>query len=129
MVFSQKKLNVFNFGPNIKQWVKALCNVASSCISVNGQYSQWFGIQRGVRQGHPLSPYLYLICAEILSLIIRNNNIIKDIRLKEKDVLLSQFADDTSLCLDCSEESFREAINTLKQFSHMSGLRVNEEKT
>ena len=44
-------------------------------------------------------------------------------------MLLSQFADDTSLCLDGSEESFREAINTLKQFCQTSGLNVNDEKT
>ena len=46
--FLQKALNVFNVGPGIKQWVKTLYTLASSCISVNGQYSQWFGIQRGV---------------------------------------------------------------------------------
>ena len=56
--FLEKALNVFNFGPNIKQWVKAVYNLASSYIFLNCQLSQWFRIQRGARQGDYLSPYL-----------------------------------------------------------------------
>ena len=98
-------------------------------ISVNGQSSSWFSIQRGVRQGDPCSPYIYLICAEILSLMIRQSSKIKGIKLKEREALLSQFADDTTLCLDGSEESFKEAINILKIFSQISGLKMNNDKT
>ena len=44
-------------------------------------------------------------------------------------VLLSQFADDTTLCLDGSEESFKESIQTLKKFALFSGLKLNNDKT
>ena len=80
--FLEEARNVFNVGPDIKQWVKTLYNLASSCILVNGQYSQCFRIQRVVSQRDPLSPYLYLIGADILSLMIRQNNNINGIRLR-----------------------------------------------
>ena len=44
-------------------------------------------------------------------------------------VLLSQFADDTTLCLDVSEESFKESIQTLKKFAFFCGLKLNNDKT
>ena len=122
-------LEYFNFGPDFIQWIKTLYNNISSCVAVNGQYTDWFPIQRGVRQGDPSSPYLYLICAEVLSLMIRNNRSIKGINLKEKENLLVQFADDTTLCLDGTQESFTAAINTITKFARMSGLKVNQQKT
>ena len=127
--FIQKSLDFFNFGPDIKRWIKTLYNKANSCVQVNGQYSDWFNIERGVRQGDPSSPYLYLICAEILSLMIRTNDEIKGIKMKDKEFLLSQFADDTSLGLDGSERSFTAAIHTFDRFSLISGLHMNCDKT
>ena len=127
--FIEKALNFFNFPNNIISWFKILYKKANSCVSFNGQYSNWFKLHRGCRQGDPISPYLYLICAEILSLMIRQNKDIKGITLRDKDVLLSLFADDTTLYLDGSEKSFTEAIKMLDIFSKISGLKVNNDKT
>ena len=45
-----KKLQTFlNFGPDIKLWVKAFYGSTSTCVLVNGHYSSWFNIGRGVR--------------------------------------------------------------------------------
>ena len=128
-VFIEKALKFFNFPNNIIVWFKIMYENANSCVSFNGQYSSWFKLYRGCRQGDPISPYLYLICAEILSLMIRQNKRIKGITLREKEVLLSLFADDTTLFLDGSEESFTEAIKMLDTFSKISGLKVNNDKT
>ena len=77
--FIQIALEFFNFGPEIRRWIKTFYNNASTCVQVNGNYSSWFNIGRGVRQGDPLSPYLYLICADKLSTMIRENSKIKGI--------------------------------------------------
>lgn len=45
------------------------------------------------------------------------------------EVLLSQFEDDTTLCLDSSEESFNKSIQTNKKFAFISRLKMNNEKT
>jgi exonuclease III len=127
--FIQKALSFFNFGPDIINWVETFYKNANTCVTVNGHYSGWFNIGRGVRQGDPLSPYLYLICAETLLLMLRENVNIGGIRVNEGEILLSQFADDTTVCLDGSEESFCEAIRVLEAFTTFSGLKMNTEKT
>ena len=127
--FIQKSLEFFKFPNSIILWFKTMYQGANSCVSFNGQYSRWFEIRRGCRQGDPASPYFYLICAEILSLMIRTNKNIKGMKLKDYSALLSLFADDTTLYLDGSEESFTEAINTLDTFARLSGLKINNEKT
>ena len=37
----------------------------------------WFSIERGCRQDEPVSPYLFILCGEILALIIRNETAVK----------------------------------------------------
>lgn len=127
--FLQRCLEFFHFDPDLIRWIKTFYSDISTCIAINGQYSGWFSIERGVRQGDPCSPYLYLICAEILSLMIRSNKLIKGITLKDKENLLSQFADDTTFCLDGSEKSFSETVVILMKFAHISGLKINFDKS
>ena len=127
--FIEKALVFFGFPENIVHWFKTLYHNPTSCITFNGQYSKWFKLERGCRQGDPISPYLYLICAEIMSLMFRKNENIKGIKLKEEETLLSLFADDTTLFLDGSENSFQNTFNVLDAFSSMSGLKVNNDKT
>ena len=60
----------------------------NSCVHVNGQSSQWFDVKRGTRQGDPLSPYLFLICAELLASVIRQNENIHGINIVDEEILL-----------------------------------------
>ena len=127
--FIYKVLNFFNFGPGIKKWLTVFYNDIKSCVIVNGQASQWFNISRGCRQGDPLSPYIFILCAEILALTIRKNKNIKGIMVGEKEFLNIQYADDTSLLLDATEKSLRYALLVLKFYAKASGLHINIEKT
>ena len=128
-VFIRKALHFFNFPKTIVDMFNTLYHNPSSCITFNGQYSNWFKLGRGCRQGDPISPYLYLICAEIMSLMFRKNNNIKGIKVRDNETLISLFADDTTLFLDGSKESFEEAIHILDNFSAISGLKINNDKT
>ena len=127
--FIDKTLDYFNFGPSIKKWIKLLQKGAQSCILQNGHISDSFTLQRGCRQGDPISPYIFILCVEILGKMIRNDKNMQGIKINNKEFKLSQYADDTQIFLDGSENSLRQLMLILKKFYHMSGLKVNEDKT
>ena len=62
-------------------------------MHVNGQYSHWFHVKRDTRHGDVLSPYLFLICAELLASMIRQNENIHGINILDEEILLSKFAE------------------------------------
>ena len=127
--FIQKTLVSFGFGPSIVQWFKTFYCGSESCILNNGWASNFFPVHRGVRQGCPLSPYLFILSAEILAKKIRKDSDIKGLTVKQNEIKISQYADDTTLILDGSEKSLSEALRVLDGFSKISGLRLNKKKT
>ena len=127
--FIMKVLDYFNFGNSIKSWVGLFQKGSETCILQNGFMSNFFSLRRGCRQGDPISPYLFILCAEILGKMVRKNKEIKCISINGKEYKLSQYADDTQLILDGKEKSLKAALNLLKQFYIMSGLKINVDKT
>ena len=127
--FIEKTLSFYNFGASIKSWIKLFYSGITSCIQNNGWSSDFFQLGRGVRQGCPLSPYLFILCVEILANAIRNNDGIKGICISDSECKLSQYADDTTLILDGSDNSVNTSLKLLDSFAELSGLNVNYEKT
>ena len=125
--FMIKCLEKFNFGKDILTWVKTLYNDVSSCVINNGTTCQYFKIGKGARQGDPLSPYLFIICVEMLAIAIRSNKIIKGIHMGE-EFKLTQFADDLT-CLLSDIQSGKELFKLINKFEICSGLKLNISKT
>jgi hypothetical protein len=127
--FINKTLNFFNFGDEFKRWIKILYGDISSCVVNNGWTTETVKPTRGVRQGCPLSPYLFIICAEIFAIDIRANVNVKGIKIGEDEHKIIQFADDTVLVLKYEQQTLQTACELLRKFSIVSGLRINLEKT
>ena len=91
--------------------------------------SEFFNLKRGCRQGDPISPYIFILCAEILGQMIRKDKTIKGIKINGEEFKLSQYADDTQLFLDGNEDSLKQSLVMLNTYYKMSGLKINVEKT
>ena len=70
-----------------------------------------------------------MLCAEILSHVIREKNDIKGIMVYDKEVKLSQYADATTIYLRGDRESLCGVMRVLDWFKKISGLAINRDKT
>ena len=127
--FITKTLRNFNFGISTINWIKSLQIGSSSKILQNGNFLNKINLERGCRQGDPVSPYLFVLAAETLAEAIRSNKEIKGITLYRQEHKISLYADDTTLGLQPTENDIRNCMQTLKEFEQVSGLKVNKEKT
>ena len=126
--FLHAMLGKYNFGPSFKKWVTTIYKNISSCIINSGTTSQQFSLERGVRQGDPLSPYLFILVVELLSSKIKQNKDIRGININNEVIKLQQFADDTT-CVLQDIESAKLFLSEVERFGSFSGLRLNKEKT
>ena len=127
-MFLQKVLVAFGFGPIFCKWVKIIYNKAQSCV-FNGHVSTaYFYIQKGVRQGDPLSAYLFLLCIEILARAIRSDSAIHGVPFDDIHVKQILYADDMSLFVH-DIESFNRLNSLFTSFADISGLKMNRDKT
>ena len=102
-------------------------NIQSYVIN-NGMASDYFTLERGVRQGDPLSPYLFILAVESLAISIRQNVDIKGIKIGNHEVKLLQYADDTTAILS-DENSAKTLFQELQVFKNFSGLEIHSSKT
>ena len=80
-------LKSFNFGLNFIHWVQTFYRKIQSCVINNGLSSEYFNLEREVRQGAPLSPYLFVVTVtiETLAIPIPQNKNIKGISIGNEE--------------------------------------------
>ena len=98
-------------------------------MNVNGWFSKTIEIQRGVKQGDPCSPYIFILCAEVFAEYIRKCNDIKGICIDKNEYKISMAADDTNIFIDYCEKSLNAVLRALERFSMLSGLKINFDKS
>lgn len=118
-----------------RKWIKDCVTTATASVLVNGSPTDEFSLQRGLRQGDPLSPFLFLLAAEGLSVMMKSmvaNNIFSGFGVGASNsmkVSHLQFADDTLLIGEKSWANVRALRAVLSLFASISGLKVNYHKS
>lgn len=126
--FLFRVLESFNLGDNFLSWIRTLYRSTESCILNRGFSTGWFSFQRGIRQGCPISPFLFVLAVERLADALRSDESIEGIDLLSSHTKLLQFADDSNLFMK-NERSLLNALSTIDRFRQYSGLSLNLSKT
>ena len=92
--FWYKILDYFNFGPISKHYIDLLYTSPECCVTNNGFHTEFFKIQRGIRQKCPISTLLFILCAKVLAIAIREQDM-KGLKIGNKEINITQYADDT----------------------------------
>ncbi|XP_057418855.1 uncharacterized protein LOC130713070 [Lotus japonicus] len=128
--FLEKTLHAFGFNSHLIDLIMNLVRGVTYKLKINGYLSQKITPQRGLRQGDPLSPYLFVLCADILSHMLRKaqeKGSIQGIKLAPTAPSLTHlfFADDSLLFMRATSQEAYHLINLLNTFSLASGQRIN----
>ena len=83
--FIYKVLSYFGFGNDIIKWVRILNANFKASILQSRFLSQPLELTRGYRQGDPVAPYLFILSAEILAILIKQNKDIRGIFVHDKE--------------------------------------------
>ncbi|XP_073035927.1 uncharacterized protein [Primulina eburnea] len=121
------------FGERWRKWIKGCISNVSFSVFINGRPRGKFRGERGLRQGDPLSPFLFNLVIDGLGRMIdraKTDNILSGLVVGKEKVEVShiQFADDT-LFLVQSADHLREAVGLLNLFCANSGLKINLDKS
>ncbi|XP_021728399.1 uncharacterized protein LOC110695480 [Chenopodium quinoa] len=103
-------------------------------ILVNGSPSQAFLPKCGLRQGDPLSPYLFVLCMEVFSLMLRQDEkkgLFQGLRVSRRAPSVSHlfFADDALLFFKVSPSSCDQILSVTNDFCSISGQMINIQKS
>ena len=121
-------LEALNFGPDFICWVRTFYKNVEGYVINNGNTSDYFTLERGVRQGDPLSSYLFILAVETLAIAVRQNTAIKGISIGREETRLMQYADDMTAVLS-DIDSAQVLFELLDHFKTISGPTVNCSKT
>ena len=120
-------LKKFGFGHDFIRWVTILLESQESCIINAGITMSYFSLEKGARQGDSVSAYLFILCLEVLFLLVKANHKIRGLNIFQYTYLYTAYADDTTFFLK-NKNSIRQLMETLSTFSQYFCLKPNYEK-
>ena len=128
--FLYKTMTKMGFSNTFVQFIKILYQNNTFFIRNNGFLSTPIQLQRGLRQGCPLSLPLYVIQGEVTAININNNQNIKGIKIpnNNKEIEICQYAYDSNFLLT-EQKSIEPVIGFFQKLNKATGSTINLEKT
>ncbi|XP_042958065.1 uncharacterized protein LOC122293587 [Carya illinoinensis] len=120
-----------------KKWIEVIMRCISTvsyAILINGMPQESFTPTRGIRQGDPLSPYLFILCAKVLSCMLQaaeTTGALTGVPLARNHMNISHlfFANDSLLFCKANPLEWSRLIYLLEVYENASGQRFNKDKT
>ncbi|GJW95508.1 RNA-directed DNA polymerase, eukaryota [Tanacetum coccineum] len=126
-------LQAFGFGHNWCRWIRGTFSSAMGSILVNGSPTSEFPFHCGLKQGDPLSPYLFILIMESLHIAFSravNEGLFKGVQLQGSITISHLFyADDAMFIGEWSDSNLKSIVKILNCFFLASGLKINIHKS
>lgn len=122
-------LKKFNLGSKLIKLIKLLYSNPQATVTTNGLISKPFDIQRGTRQGCPLSPLLFALIIEPLAESVRQCQNFFGIKVGNDEHRISLYADDVLLYSSEPEKSIPALLKCISDYSMLSGYKINLTKS
>lgn len=132
--FLEELLGKMGFDHIWIRWVMACITIVSYSVLLNGKSHGFIKPERGIRQGDPLSPFIFILCAEALVSKLNHseeNGRLTGIGLSSSGPRIHHFlfADDSLLMCKANELESQEVVDCLKAYGEASGQRINFQKS
>uniref|UniRef100_A0A803TJL4 Reverse transcriptase domain-containing protein n=1 Tax=Anolis carolinensis TaxID=28377 RepID=A0A803TJL4_ANOCA len=124
-----KVLELFGVGQHFRRAIGAIYSRQRAKLKINDEMTNYIEIQKGTRQGCPLSPLLFIWILEILNIRIRETSEIKGVRVKGYEFKGKAYADDLVCFLREPLKSTCTLFEVINKFSMVSGFKINKEKS
>ena len=124
-----KVLGTFGFGENFIAWIRLLYKSPLAHVNTNRQYSSYFPLFRGTRQGCPLSPLLFALAIEPLAMRLRSSAHLQGVKRASIEHRVSLYADDLLIYITDPVKCANSLIQILDDFGAFSGYKINLQKT
>ncbi|XP_020266348.1 uncharacterized protein LOC109841822 [Asparagus officinalis] len=127
-------LKARGFSPRWYHWISHILSSSKSIVLVNGSPSSFFQCHRGLKQGDPLSPMLFLLVVDVLNKMISASfsaGDLPNLNLKGEfnSIRSLQFADDTLIFCKADNKDIFTLKSILFMFGSISGLHINPSKS
>ena len=133
--FIDNTLAFFGYGPRMRRMVETILNNREARVIMGEEIGGIIKVNRGTPQGDRASPYLFILCIEILLIKIESEEggVIKSCEFNRavreeynmESMLNEAYADDLTVMFQWDRLGLKRILSILKEFENVSGLQIN----
>uniref|UniRef100_A0A803TMB0 Reverse transcriptase domain-containing protein n=1 Tax=Anolis carolinensis TaxID=28377 RepID=A0A803TMB0_ANOCA len=128
-MFFKLLLKEVDIGYQFLNAIEAIYNKQEASLLINGQQTEPFKIEKGTRQGCPLSPLIFIFALNTLMIKIRKDHDLKGTKIRGQEYKIRAFADDIICIIEEPKYQINNWINKIEEFGKLAGLKINKLKS